>query len=328
MDGSHVNESPILVTGADRSGTTLLYALLASHPEMMMVRRTNVWRWFDRKYGDLRQRENLDRCLDAMTRYPRMDVLDIRRDAVLAELDLGDVGYGDLFATVFRQAAERAGAQRWGDKSLHTELFADRVFEEWPNAKMIHVVRDPRDRHASVIGRRGTDRNSIGSIMGRWIKSVRAGERHQPRHPTGFMTLRFEDLVTDTDETLRAVCSFAGLEYDSQMLDMSGGDEDAKTGGNSSFDAIPSGQISRKPIGRYRTHLEPELIALIQRISGRRMRRLGYELDGVDLSPRQQMAVTGRQIVAHVRIAAWEAAEYVGEARGRGVPERRLRKQD
>jgi hypothetical protein len=199
------------------------------------------------------------------------------------------------------------------------------VFEEWPDAKMIHVVRDPRDRYASVVGRRGRDRNSIGSIMGRWSKSVRAGDRHRRRFPDSFMTVRFEDVVIDPEGSLRSLCSFTGLRYDERMFEMGGGDEDAKTGGNSSFDSIPRGEISRRPLGRYRTHLEPELVSLIQRVSKRQMLGLGYEIDEIELSGPQRMAVAGQQLVAYGRMAAWEATEYIGEARGRGVPERRLR---
>ena len=44
---------PVFIAGADRSGTTLLFALLASHPNISMVRRTNMWRYFHQRYGDL-----------------------------------------------------------------------------------------------------------------------------------------------------------------------------------------------------------------------------------------------------------------------------------
>ena len=48
-----IDNQPIFIAGPDRSGTTLLYALLASHPNISMVRRTNFWRWFYGRYGDL-----------------------------------------------------------------------------------------------------------------------------------------------------------------------------------------------------------------------------------------------------------------------------------
>ena len=76
---------PVYVAGADRSGTTLMFALLGSHPDLSMTRRTNMWRYFHRRYGDLSVPANLDRCLDEMMRYRRMRHLEpdearIRRD--------------------------------------------------------------------------------------------------------------------------------------------------------------------------------------------------------------------------------------------------------
>lgn len=319
---------PILVTGADRSGTTLLYTLLASHPDVMMVRRTNLWRWFDGEFGDLSDPANLDRCLDEMVRYKRLDVLDIRPEQLLAEFRSGEPTYGRLFEAMFRQAAERTGKSRWGDKSLHTELHADRVLEAWPSARIVQLVRDPRDRFASVIGRRGPGHNSAASIMGRWLKSIRAGERQARRHPQSFMMLKFEDLVLDTEVRLREICEFLDLEYDARMFEMGGGDARASEGANSSFETIPRGSISRKPIGRYREYLDRDTVAMIQGVARRPMSRWGYAPDELHSSVAEKVVAAAIEVpVALAQTTAWRGLEMVREFRGRSVPEERLRDQ-
>lgn len=321
-----MSDSPILVTGADRSGTTLLYSLLASHPDVMMVRRTNLWRWFDQRFGDLAETENLDACLREMMRYRRLDVLDIRADQVIREFRTGAPTYGRLFEIAFRQAADRRGVARWGDKSLHVELSADRVLEEWPSARIVQLIRDPRDRYASVVGRRGTGSNSDGSIMGRWLKSVRMGERAVQRHPASFKMLRFEDLVHEPEEQLREVCAFVDVDFNERMFRMDGGDDRSAAGSNSSFDNLPQGTISRKPIGRYRDHLDPVTISTIDAVAARPMRRWSYSPETVNHSGLTDSLSTGARIVAaSARIAAWTAVEKVLDVRGRRVPENRLR---
>ena len=317
---------PIIVTGADRSGTTLLYTLLASHPELMMVRRTNLWRWFDGTFGDLEEDANLERCLDAMARYRRLDVLGIDPSALREELLEHDRTYGRLFRLAFEQEARRRGRDRWGDKSLHTELHADRVFEAWPDARIVHMVRDPRDRYTSVVGRRGEGHNSIGSIMGRWLKSVSAGERRLRTDADRYMMLRFEDLVHEPESVMRRICSFLELDYDERMFEMGGGDDRSAQGANSSFDAIPRGRISSRPVGRYRDHLDDDTVATIQGIAARPMRRLGYQLDEPELSPARRAIVTVIGIPAGLcRTLAWRGLEVVRELRGRSVPDTRLR---
>lgn len=316
---------PILVTGPDRSGTTLLYTILASHPEMMMVRRTNLWRWFDNKYGDLSQPVNLERCLRKMMRYERLSVLAIDPGGAKAEFERGERSYGRLFEILFEQQAERLGRPRWGDKSLHTELHADRVFEEWPDARMVYLMRDPRDRYVSVMGRqeKGSDRHA--SIIGRWIRSTRAAEAQVRKRPQSFRIVRYEDLVADPEGVVRAVCGFVGLDYDPAMLEMGGGDDRTAEGGNSSFEPIAPGVISTRSVGRYRSLLDDRTVAFIQGVCGPWMRRHGYELDPLDLSPSEWFRAYVTDLPIGVgRISIWLAAEALAELRGRTVPEARL----
>ena len=127
------NVDPIFVTGPDRSGTSLMFALLASHPNISMVRRTNMWRWFYGQFGDLSEQGNFERCLEAMMNYTRLEHLQPDQERIRREFLAGsERSYGRLFALFHEHNAERVGKPRWGDKSLHTELYADHVFAEFP----------------------------------------------------------------------------------------------------------------------------------------------------------------------------------------------------
>lgn len=316
---------PILLTGPDRSGTTLLYALLGSHPDVSMVRRTNMWRWFDRKFGDLSDPANLERCIDTMLRYERLDVLEPDPEHIRSEFRRGPATYGRLFDIVHRQNAERYGQPRWADKSLHTEFCADRVFGELPDARMIHMVRDPRDRFASIIRRYEERTKGPGAIMGRWLASMAQGRRNHARYPGQYMFVRYETLAVQPDETLQRICAFLDLRYTSQMLRMDG-IADSNDSGNSSFGALEPGTISTRSIGRYGSVLTPRQIAFVQTCAGRHMQDHGYELDAVVLAGRDRLAFYGIDApLGFVRLAGWMAAQGVDDRRNDGVPERRLR---
>src|SRR5919106_1107241 len=114
-----MNPGPIFLAGPDRSGTTLIFALLASHPNISMVRRTNMFRYFYRRYGDLSQPENFEQCLSDMVRFNRMKHLQPDAERIRREFLQGAATYGRLFALFHQQNAERVGKPRWGDKSLH-----------------------------------------------------------------------------------------------------------------------------------------------------------------------------------------------------------------
>jgi hypothetical protein len=315
---------PILVTGADRSGTTLLYALLASHPEISMVRRTNMWRWFDRRYGDLSDPSNLERCLHDMLRYERLLVLQPEVEKIRAAFLDGPATYGRLFSIFHEQHAARRGRRRWADKSLHTEYAADRVFAELPGAKMIQLLRDPRDRHASVTRRYEGNPKGIGAVTGRWLLSERQGRRNVERHPGRYLLIRYETLATEPEATLRSICDFLGEPFRHEMLAMQGVPDRDDFGGNSSFESFAPGVISTRSIGRYRSVLSPHEIAFIQHSARRAMQRSGYALAPVELTGRTSTGYYAVDLpVGWARLLGWLASERFGQPGS--VPEGRLR---
>lgn len=316
---------PIIVTGPDRSGTTLLYALLGSHPAVSMVRRSNLWRWFDQRYGDLADPANLDRCLDAMLSYQRLQALEPDREALRTAFLTGDRTYGRLFDLVHRQHADRLGKARWADKSLHTELYAERIFAEVPDARIIHMVRDPRDRYASIIRRYEGRTKGVGAAMGRWVLSMRQGHRNLARHPDRYLFVRYETLASEPEPTLRRICEFIDLDYDVEMLRMGMVTGDDDWDGNSSFGGFAPGTISTRPIGRFRSTLTPRQIAFIQTCANRLMRAHGYTPDALQLSPRDRSAFYLTDLpLGQARLIGWIATRRISEWREGGVPEHRV----
>lgn len=306
-----MKKGPIFIAGPDRSGTTLLYALMASHPNIAMVRRTNFWRWFYERYGDLKEDANFDRLLIDMLRYKRMQRLEPDGRRVRREFWQGVPSYGRLFELFQEHNAERLGKPRWGDKSLHTEHFVDQILKEFPQAKVIHMSRDPRDRFASVRKRFGGDHRRVGASTGRWLISMKAAARNKRRYPDSYKIVRYEDLAREPERTLREVCTFIGEPFAPEMLTMEGAQQYRESGGNSSFGQIEPGKISTKPIGRFRGVLSGAEIRFIQLYGSREMRDLGYPADRVRLSPKEALRYYGWVLPFQTaRMLGWLAINY------------------
>ncbi len=301
-----------------------MFGLLAAHPNISMTRRSNMWRYFYDRYGDLSVDENALRCIDDMVRYRKMGHLMPDRDQIRAEFFDGPRSYGRLFSIFHLQHARRSDKPRWGDKSLHNELFADEIFREFPEARMIHMVRDPRDRYASVSRRHGQNISRLGGVSGRWNRSVDLGLRNARLYPDNYLFVKYEDLASSPEKTTREVCDFIGEEFDEQMLELPENPDIQARKSNSSFGDLGQQTISTKAIGRFREVLEPREIAFIQTASAKGMKIFDYPPVDVDRSQLGAGFYLAELPWSWGRMWAWRGYAWLRRWRGLQLPQAKM----
>lgn len=303
-----VDQGPIYITGLDRSGKTTMRAFLASHSRIAIPAvGSNMFMYFYGQFGDLANSSNLDRCLAAMLRYKHVAFVQPDEQAIRREFADGPTTYARLFGIVLSQYARREGKPRWGAQSGLEEQYADVMFAEYPGLKMIHMLRDPRDRYAASLEKWPSGRGRAGGAAGRWSYTVRFAERNLLRHPEAYLVVRFEDLVRDPRGELGRVCSFIGEDFEERMLEMPGAEKHRdllRQGSNT------DGLLSPEHIGRYGEVVDPEEIEFIQLAVGSGMRRWGYDVPtpSAARSARWWVGVVPNQMA---RMAGWRAVEEI-----------------
>lgn len=284
-----------------------------------------MFRYFYKRFGDLSDPSNFEQCLDTMIHYKRIVKLNPDPDRIRTDFTRGEKTYGRLFALFHEHNAERAGKHRWGDKSLYIERFTDNIFSEYPDAKFIHIVRDPRDRYASVKKRYDTDRGRVGAATGKWWYSILLAKRNMAKYPQNYRTVTYEALVKEPESTLTKICDYIGEDYSPNMLTMKGAPNLREMGGNSSFGQFQPGEISTKSVGKYLQRLTPAEIRFIQLYAKGYMREYGYQLEHIDLQGSETIRfnMVDRPINV-VRMAGWVAREAFRDLVGRQLPEERM----
>lgn len=320
-----MNGGPIFVAGVERSGTSLMYALLATHPNVAMTRRTNLWRYFYEQFGDLGEDHNLDRCLDVASRYKRLVKLDIDWERLRADFVSGPRSYPRLFDLIERQYADRMGRPRWGDKSLLTERHADEIVDAYPGARMIHMLRDPRDRYASVQKRWGRRKGGVGAGTAEWAFSAKMAERNRIAHPESYLVIRYEDLVEDPVAITKEVCGFIGEEYVPEMLTLAGDKDFRRQGSNSSYGPRGAGVIAPDSIGRFKQVLSDQQIRFIESWLGETMERHGYSTGSDDGGPVSAIRFLGATYPLEAcRATFWWVRDRYLDRFGRPIPKYRF----
>lgn len=300
---------PIFLAGADRSGIGLLGEILEGHPAVSMTRRTDFWTYYDGRFGDLADPATVERAVEEMMRDSRMRPLGPDRGRLLTEFAGGATTYARLFELLQVQLMERRGRSRWGDKSLGSERFAGTILAAYPAARMVHVLRDPRDRYASQKHHRGLGRGGVGAGAAMWRWSERLASRNGRRFERRYQVVRYEDLVAEPDHTLERVRRFLEL------------DQPTATGNG----IVAPAPLTTTSVGRHHDDISPAERRFIELAARRGMRRWGYEREPhIDSPPAPigfWVGVVPRQTLG---AAMWRPTMEIRHHRGRRPSDRRL----
>lgn len=212
--------NPIFLGGLDRTGKTLMRLMLSSHPNLAMTRRTYMWSKFYMKFGDLKHPANFDRCLRAMLQSKHVQFLEPDEESIRKVFWLGDPTYPRLFAIIQIHFAYKRGKARWGDQMGMIEVFADPIFSAYPEAKMIHMIRDPRERYREKFKVQTEKIGSLGWETGRWLSSINIAYRNLKMYPENYKIVRYENFMSNPEKVIKRVCEFIGESYDDGMLTM------------------------------------------------------------------------------------------------------------
>ena len=277
------------VVGTARSGTTLLRLQLDAHPQLAIPPET----YFGSVVRRISRRAGPDELLGALVRLPAWRDLGVEArelSGAFARVQPWSVGEG--LRSYYRIYADRHGKPRWGDKTpsnLHHMRPLARVL---PEARFIHIIRDPRDVAVSLRGLPfAPGDRGIQAIAATWQENldVAHSQARQLRH---YMEIRYEQLVVTPEEILREVCGFADLDFHPAMLRAHerAGQRLEELRPVTSADGTVRTEEERRSrhtwtlrppdptrAGRWRTDLSAEEVRQVEKAAGKGMRKLGYE---------------------------------------------------
>lgn len=291
---------PLFVVACPRSGTTWIQLLLSRHPQVATAPETQIFAYYLDRF---RRQWVVEHEGPGRKHQGRAGLSRLLSDQEFDELCRVSARY-----VLDRIARENAHATVVVEKSPRHALHVDWIHGLFPQARFLHVLRDPRDTVASV---RAAARSwgtwaprGIVDAARLWQHNVAAarGARIDADH---YREIRYEDLQAATVEELVALFEWLDLptspdqchaiaeacrleklrEADGQSLPLPG-------------ERSPQGFFRRGRVGGWRDELSRSEVRVVERICGSLMDETGYNREG---------GVGGRS--ATVRIAVHDALE-------------------
>jgi hypothetical protein len=299
----------IFVVGLPRTGTKLTKNVICANPGLLCRLAPESWYLGDlfrsglaksiRSMGDMREDENVDHLVHYMysgrvrgTYWSMLGgkYLDIPKQTMEELLKASDRSERAIYEVIMLApvvASHGSIAARnavLGEKMPGNLYHVPQLMDWFPNSRIVHTFRDPRAILASE-WRKIIDRqeDSFSQRLARplkslsivlyvtvtWLYAVRLHHLYSQRYPGKYQLVRYEDLVSEPEPTVRKLCEFLEFDFHQAML------QPAKFG--SSFTASGGQGFDRQGLELWRRHLAPWMLRWLNLITGSRLTEFGYE---------------------------------------------------
>lgn len=270
---SNVMKQPELffIVGSPRSGTTLLQSICMCAEGVYVPPETHfLTRFpFDRPLKDDRHWEEALKEIEMISKRDEIPIKGLTTHAQTTPRTQSEL------LRLWLESSARAQQARWvGEASnVHTrELLT--LAKMFPSAKIVHMIRDPRDVATSQHEAWGT---SATRAALRWRDELMVHEQALSiLNPTRYRAIFYEHLVTEPRAEIQALCAWFGWAYQDSMSTP----HQRKQRGFSSRETHKLRTlkpITASRVGRWRTELSKDEVLRIELICCSMMTKLGYK---------------------------------------------------
>ena len=205
---------PVFIIGMPRSGSTLTEQIIQSHPAVFGAGEIKTLSY---AIGAVRMK------YPGLPKFPAMG-------RVLRESQYAAIADGYLHTI----ASFSPTARRVTDKLLTNFYFVGLIHVLFPNAKIVHTMRNPIDTCLSSYTKLFKDDmphsynlRDLGRYYGKYWELMDHWRRVLP---DGVMRdIKYEDVVAQTEEKAKEIIAFLGLEWDERCLRFHESDRPVKT---------------------------------------------------------------------------------------------------
>jgi hypothetical protein len=265
-------KGPLFIVGYGRSGTKLLRSLLNGHSHIAIpdIETNFLPKWISEweSYGDLEEFHNFKKFYLIARREPffyyqreRGNVINVK-DWYKSCLSFDT---GSVYEALVKHYLPTTAI--WGDKSPNHSRHMSAIKRTFPDAKFVHIVRDVRD--CCLSAKRAWKTNFYRCAQ-RWQDTLQDISKQICHLGKGnIIEIRYEDLLENTDATLRKICRFLELDFEKSMLELENSPE--RIG-----DAAGKNTVIRGNRNKYLKQLNLRQIEKLERIAVTGLKRYGY----------------------------------------------------
>ena len=125
-------------------------------------------------------------------------------------------GFMELIVKLYGEKVGKPTPKFWIDHTPTNIMYAWTIFNEFPDAKMIHIIRDGRAVAASIMPL-DWGPNEIHKAAQLWMRGIAYGVAAESWGDGRVIRVIYEDLVKNTENTLKRLCYELEIDYEDEM---------------------------------------------------------------------------------------------------------------
>ncbi len=266
--------SPVFICGSMKSGTTLLCHLFDSHPDLLVMPgdshfHNDLDKWDRTQFREIatywvhrlanpsgqepfwffgQEEKTFKTFLAYLNYFLRNTDKSVFVCVVMS------------FYAVHAMLAGPSPKKHWVEKTPHNEEHARHLSRLFPEAKFIHVLRDPLNNIVSLRkldsyrGWRGSALDHARVIRG-LFRIARSNLEALGREK--YLIVKYEDLTRDPSTVMQKICGFLNIPFDSLLLIPTENGKPASSNSMFQSDRVKGEILDRGKSDRYRRELAP-----------------------------------------------------------------------
>lgn len=277
-------KGPIFVVGAARSGTTLLQYMLRSHPNISIpTAESHFFIPFHRRkqeFGDLTKKENirslLQQIYNAKKPFFDNDCHDFKfnADEMSEKFFLEKRStVPEIISGIFEENARGEQKTRWADKTPYYILNLQTILEMFPDAQIVHLIRDGRDCCLSMLERKH-DLKIYNTYHAAyiWNRYVTAGKAFGASFPDQYHEIKYENILNSPENTIKNLCKFLGEEFNQSIIHFK------KSKGPGIKTPLLKSPLRKSNQNKWRDRMSKQQIRIFEAVAGKTLSQTGYAL--------------------------------------------------
>ncbi len=216
-------QAPVFIVGYPRSGTTLLQCMLSAHSSFFSLPETHFFSEVLRRVSKKTQQQLTNNDVELIFEYCQhyLGISEEHQKRFLKNASQSNVNGKNIFEyiiDIYRPVSDINKSLRMIEKTPMHALFIEDIYEIYSGAKFINIIRDPRDAISSAMQLPVNTTKWLPHYVKFWNSTIEIVDTFRESKQDIVYSLRYEDLVNDSETNLRVVCDFLKVSYEPEML--------------------------------------------------------------------------------------------------------------